>query len=185
MENTDKSNLQKEKGELDRLLANGCNLTVKDFVYKRKHFFSKLEKEEVELHFHIDEPTLSTLDRISKEAIDLEFDEKRILGSDSIEYANTFSYSARKRCAKIAALAVIGEEYNKPVENRFGKIIYKKDHKRVCELTSLFMRTLKPSALLQIVIIINTMSNLTDFLTSIRFLQTKRTAIPHLIEKED
>jgi hypothetical protein len=69
MENTDKSNLQKEKGELDRLLANGCNLTVKDFVYKRKHFFSKLEKEEVELHFHIDEPTLSTLDRISKKLL--------------------------------------------------------------------------------------------------------------------
>ena len=87
------------------------------------------------------------------------------------------------RCAKVIAIAVIGSEYKIPVTDKNGVVRMREDVKRLNELTSLFARTIKPSRLYQIYILIQTMCNLGDFLNSIRLMSADRTTMPIRIEE--
>ena len=187
-EKNDKNQLELEREELNRIVNNGVTFEVEDveaMVTKRSFFglFKKRELVKVTKKFKIEEPTLGTLDRLSREWVEFAIDEESLKGKDGMKEARTMVNHHAKRCAKVIAIAVIGSEYEIPVTDKNGVVRMREDVKRLNELTSLFARTIKPSRLYQIYILIQTMCNLGDFLNSIRLMSADRTTMPIRIEE--
>ena len=86
--------------------------------------------------------------------------------------------------AKIIALAVLGQDYMKAIQSG-NQVKYIPDNKRLGELTRLFAENVKPSKLMQLTLLVNTMSNLGDFMNSIRLISTERTTMPIRIEENN
>ena len=180
--------LELEREELNRIVNNGVTFEVEDveaMVTKRSFFglFKKRELVKVTKKFKIEEPTLGTLDRLSREWVELAIDEESLKGKDGMKNARSLAANNALRCAKVIAIAVIGSEYKIPVTDKNGVVRMREDVKRLNELTSLFARTIKPSRLYQIYILIQTMCNLGDFLNSIRLMSADRTTMPIRIEE--
>jgi hypothetical protein len=160
-----------EINELDRLLDNGITFTVNQQVKKYKFPFS-FKNKMIEREFEIHEFTLGVLDRLSLEFIDLEIDENEF----NDDFVNTLNVAHKltgkhcKRLARITAIAALGIDY--------------RDKKQLEKTTGLFFETLTPKKLIQLVQIINTMSNLGDFMNSIRLMSGSRTTKPKRIEDE-
>lgn len=187
-EKNDKKQLELEREELNRIVNNGVTFEVEDveaMVTKRSFFglFKKRELVKVAKTFKIEEPTLGTLDRLSREWVEFAIDEESLKGKDGMKEARTMVNHHAKRCAKVIAIAVIGSEYEIPVTDKNGVVRMREDVKRLNELTSLFTRRIKPSRLYQIYILIQTMCNLGDFLNSIRLMSADRTTMPIRIEE--
>lgn len=187
-EKNDKKQLELEREELNRIVNNGVTFEVEDveaMVTKRSFFglFNKRELVKVTKTFKIEEPTLGTLDRLSREWVEFAIDEESLKGKDGMKEARTMVNHHAKRCAKVIAIAVIGSEYEIPVTDKNGVVRMREDVKRLNELTSLFTRRIKPSRLYQIYILIQTMCNLGDFLNSIRLMSADRTTMPIRIEE--
>lgn len=158
--------IEAEKKELNILVSKGLTFDIEHTITRRKSF-RKIKETEV-LHFTIQEPTLSTLDRIAAEQIEMQIDEQAIT-SDSFAESRRMIVAHSRRLARIVALAVLGEEYNE---------------KRLKELSDLFFHTIKPSKLKAITSIINLTGNLGDFMNSIRSMQV-RTTMPDRIEEDE
>lgn len=187
-EKNDIKQLELEREELNRIVNNGVTFEVEDveaIVTKRSFFglFKKRELVKVTKKFKIEEPTLGTLDRLSREWVELAIDEESLKGKDGMKNARSLAANNALRCAKVIAIAVIGSEYKIPVTDKNGVVRMREDVKRLNELTSLFARTIKPSRLYQIYILIQTMCNLGDFLNSIRLMSADRTTMPIRIEE--
>ena len=187
-EKNDIKQLELEREELNRIVNNGVTFEVEDveaMVTKRSFFglFKKRELVKVTKKFKIEEPTLGTLDRLSREWVELAIDEESLKGKDGMKNARSLAANNALRCAKVIAIAVIGCEYKIPVTDKNGVVRMREDVKRLNELTSLFARTIKPSRLYQIYILIQTMCNLGDFLNSIRLMSADRTTMPIRIEE--
>ena len=187
-EKNDIKQLELEREELNRIVNNGVTFEVEDveaMVTKRSFFglFKKRELVKVTKKFKIEEPTLGTLDRLSREWIELAIDEESLKGKDGMKNARSLAANNALRCAKVIAIAVIGSEYKIPVTDKNGVVKMREDVKRLNQLTSLFARTIKPSRLYQIYILIQTMCNLGDFLNSIRLMSADRTTMPIRIEE--
>lgn len=187
-EKNDLKQLELEREELNRIVNNGVTFEVEDveaMVTKRSFFglFKKRELVKVTKKFKIEEPTLGTLDRLSREWVELAIDEESLKGKDGMKNARSLAANNALRCAKVIAIAVIGSEYKIPVTDKNGVVRMREDVKRLNELTSLFARTIKPSRLYQIYILIQTMCNLGDFLNSIRLMSADRTTMPIRIEE--
>ena len=187
-EKNDIKQLELEREELNRIVNNGVTFEVEDveaMVTKRSFFglFKKRELVKVTKKFKIEEPTLGTLDRLSREWVELAIDEESLKGKDGMKNARSLAENNALRCAKVIAIAVIGSEYKIPVTDKNGVVRMREDVKRLNELTSLFARTIKPSRLYQIYILIQTMCNLGDFLNSIRLMSADRTTMPIRIEE--
>jgi hypothetical protein len=187
-EKNDTKQLELEREELNRIVNNGVTFEVEDveaMVTKRSFFglFKKRELVKVTKKFKIEEPTLGTLDRLSREWVELAIDEESLKGKDGMKNARSLAANNALRCAKVIAIAVIGSEYKIPVTDKNGVVRMREDVKRLNELTSLFARTIKPSRLYQIYILIQTMCNLGDFLNSIRLMSADRTTMPIRIEE--
>jgi hypothetical protein len=187
-EKNDIKQLELEREELNRIVNNGVTFEVEDveaMVTKRSFFglFKKRELVKVTKKFKIEEPTLGTLDRLSREWVELAIDEESLKGKDGMKNARSLAANNALRCAKVIAIAVIGSEYKIPVTDKNGVVRMREDVKRLNELTSLFARTIKPSRLYQIYILIQTMCNLGDFLNSIRLMSADRTTMPIRIEE--
>jgi hypothetical protein len=185
---TDQEKITAEKNELNLIINKGVSIEVERTIYKQPNGLLKWLKKpvpEIEtLKFKIQELTLSTLDRISAEQIDLKIDEK-IMSSDSgIQEARRMTKEHSKRLAKILAIAVLGQDYVISVQ-KGSHVDYRYDDSRLKELTELFFHNVKPSRLLQYVVLINAMSNLGDFTNSIRLMSASRTMMPILIEQKD
>ena len=187
-EKNDLKQLELEREELNRIVNNGVTFEVEDveaMVTKRSFFglFKKRELVKVTKKFKIEEPTLGTLDRLSREWVELAIDEESLKGKDGMKNARSLAANNALRCAKVIAIAVIGSEYKIPVTDKNGVVRMREDVKRLNELTSLFARTIKPSRLYQIYILLQTMCNLGDFLNSIRLMSADRTTMPIRIEE--
>lgn len=187
-EKNDIKQLELEREELNRIVNNGVTFEVEDveaMVTKRSFFglFKKRELVKVTKKFKIEEPTLGTLDRLSREWVELAIDEESLKGKDGMKNARSLAANNALRCAKVIAIAVIGSEYKIPVTDKNGVVRMREDVNRLNELTSLFARTIKPSRLYQIYILIQTMCNLGDFLNSIRLMSADRTTMPIRIEE--
>lgn len=187
-EKNDIKQLELEREELNRIVNNGVTFEVEDVEAHVKKtwlfgLFKKRELVKVTKKFKIEEPTLGTLDRLSREWVELAIDEESLKGKDGMKNARSLAANNALRCAKVIAIAVIGSEYKIPVTDKNGVVRMREDVKRLNELTSLFARTIKPSRLYQIYILIQTMCNLGDFLNSIRLMSADRTTMPIRIEE--
>ena len=79
MEDLEKKKLEQERAELDRLIGKGVTFEVDDVRFKvEKRFFGLWTKRIPETYkrkFTIKEPTLGTLDRMSREWVEMAIDE--------------------------------------------------------------------------------------------------------------
>lgn len=177
--------LEQEKRELNSLINKGYTFEVEDTEFRiEKRFFGLLKKRvpvKVKRQFRIKEPTLGTLDRLSAEWVEIAIDEEKLKGSDGLKVAKSLANRHAKRCARIVALSVLGSDYLIP-KYAGNAVRYTEDDVRLNELTDLFTRTIKPSRLYELTLLINTISNFGDFLNSIRLMQSERTTAPDLVE---
>ena len=179
-----------EKQELNRLIGKGVTFEVERTIRAKQHgflgFFKPRFDRKETLTFTIQEPTLSTLDRIADEQIELKIDEKIMSSDIGIQEAKKMVHEHGRRLAKIIAIAVLGQDVLRQVSG-IGGIKYVYDYKRLEELTELFFHNVKPSKLIQLSILVNTMGNLGDFTNSIRLMSAARTTMPILVgeNKED
>jgi hypothetical protein len=160
-------------------------IEVSQYVQERKGvlgFLKKPTRRLENLTFVIHEPTLSILDRISAEQIELSIDEAIMRSEDGVCEAKKLSNEHSRRMAKIIAIAVIGQNYV-IAEKKRGVIKYRYDNKRLDELTEIFFHNVKPSLLFEYVMLISTISNLGDFTNSIRLMSAARTTMPILVEE--
>lgn len=116
--------------------------------------------------FHIHELTLATLDRISAESIEFVLDNDMLTDTENKDAAkrhvNGLVARQTERCARIVAIAALGESLWKP-EHRHGHTQWREDTDTLNETTALFMRALRPSALHQLFNGVYAMANLGDF----------------------
>lgn len=184
-EKDEKTLLEQERRELNTIIGKGVSFEVKDVKFETKTRFWGLVKKhiphEVTRKFTIQEPTLSTLDRLSAEWVEFAIDEQELKKPESMKAARTLAHFHARRAAKVVAIAALGEERLIPKPCKAGTI-WVEDEKRLEELTDLFARKIKPSRLHQLYNIVNTMSNLGDFVNSIRLMSIERTTVPNRIE---
>lgn len=188
MKEVKKTSLEKEQAELNALIRKGVSFEVKDVqVETEKRFFGLIRRRrlvEVTRKFTIVEPTLSTLDRLSAEWIELAIDEKAMKSEDAMVVARTMAHKHSIRCARIVAIAVLGVDRLK-CESKSGYPHWVEDTEKLNTLTDLFARQIKPSRLHQLAVLVNSMSNLGDFMNSIRLMSTDRTTTPIRIEENN
>ncbi len=181
-----KKALEQERNELNTLIGKGLSFEIEDTQFDEERKFFGLIKKRTPVkavrHFKIEEPTLGTLDRLSAEWIEFDIDEQALQSEDGIKRARTMVNRHANRCAKVIALAVLGTDYLIPKHGKGGIVRYIEDTKELEHLTALFARTIQPSKLYQLYVMINAMCNLGDFTNSIRLMSTDRTTMPILIE---
>lgn len=168
--------LESEKNELNLLVQRGTTFEIERVEYVRKKgLFSLLrgkKKVVTKERYTIHEPTLAVLDLISAEQIELEIDESIMSSEDGIVQARKMAKAHAGRMARIIALAVLGQDY-----------AISRDEKSLKRLTTIFYNNIKPSRLFQLVLMINTMTNLGDFTNSIRLMSGARTTMPIRVEE--
>lgn len=184
----EKNKLEQERAELNTLIGKGVSFEVKDTEFDvEKRFFGLVKRykpREVTRTFKIEETTLATLDRITAESIELCIDESMMKSEDSMQRARSLAHKHSIRCARIVAIAVLGEDRLIPKHGK-GGTRWVEDTKRIEELTSLFARKIKPSVLYKLYVLVNAMCNLGDFTNSIRLMQQERTTMPIRIEENN
>jgi hypothetical protein len=162
LEQIEKTALEMERAELNLLVQRGFKFDVT--VGKRKKSF--------EIH----EPTLAILDRISDISLDMAINENEFSNESSevLTNARKLVRENAKRQAKIIAIAVTGESYytDIPVLKQVLKCFYRR---RLRKLTDLFLHTVTPSKLAGLAAAVTNISNLGDFLASMRLLSGART----------
>lgn len=182
MEDNEKlENLIREQSELRQMINEGVTFDV-EITYKRRKpgilgYFRKREKITEKKVFRVAEPTLSTLDRLSALWLEMTIDETKLGDDDYLCTAKKLAAKEAKKLAEVVAVAVLGEDYY-DVTDKGGYFIRKPNEKRLARLTSLFTHTITPSQLLTLAILITNVSNLGDFINSIRLMSATRTSDP-------
>lgn len=172
----------KEKEEVERLVASGFPVELTYTVTKRKWYGKKYD-EVVKKTYMIEEPTLGTLDRICKYALDIELNEP--------EYAKLSEYGRAKMlvsrytmtACRIIATAIIGTEYRELIEKKGRTSIHELDYK-VESLASIIYHSVKPSELKKLTYYITATQNIADFCSSITLMSVERTTKPNVVEEE-
>lgn len=182
---SEKEKLLLEQQELNRLIEEGFSFTaeIERGVVLRSYLWGLRKKKGVKKEkrtFTIEEPTLSTLDRLSREFIQFSIQEET-LKEKGMEAMKQFAHKHSLRCAKIIAIAVLGEDYLIPKMGKRG-VSYKRDDKALDKLSAQLARGITPSRLLQLTIALNAMCNFGDFMRSIRLLAAERTTAPIRVE---
>lgn len=159
-----------EAQELALLLGEGRSFTIshrvrqrvqgwRGWLLRQKEWATRSET------FTIAEPTLSTLDRLSREWLALTYDEASLSsgGDEMWGEAKRLAHQHPQRLARIVAIATLGGEYTEREAQR---------------LTALFFETVKPSELITIAQWLTSVCNLGDFIASIRLMSASRTSKP-------
>ena len=182
-------NLTREQGELRQMINEGVTFDI-EVTYRRRKpgfwgFFRKREQVKEKKVYRIAEPTLSTLDRLSLLWLEITIEETKLNDDDYLATAKQLANKEAKKLAKVVATAVLGEDYY-DVTNKGGYFVRKPNEKRLARLTSLFSHSVTPSQLLTLAILITNVSNLGDFINSIRLMSAARTSDPiaNLIEEQ-
>lgn len=176
-----------ERQELNLLINKGVSFEVERTIFvPQKGLLGRLKKRIPKtdmLKFVVHEPTLSTLDRISAEQIELRIDENIMSTEAGVPQAKKMAHEHGRRLARIVAIAVTGTDCLKSIqEGAHVKYVY--DDSKIEELTELFFQNIKPSKLINLAIMVNTVSNLGDFTNSIRLMSATRTTMPIRIEED-
>jgi len=180
---TDKTPVEMEREELNLLVKNGVKFSISTKIRKRKNglrsFFQKPETVVETTSYEIHEPTLSILDRLSEIWLDMELDEERLKAdSGIIEEAKRLAKKNALKMARIIAIAVLGEDYYITEVTRTGKYKKYNDDKELDRLTNVFFDAIKPSKLVGLSSTVTNISNLGDFLASMRLMSGARTTQP-------
>lgn len=175
--------LEQERNELNTLINKGVSFEVKDTIFVRQSgFFGAFRKKvakEITRKFTIREMTLATLDRLSREWIEFAIDEDALKDEkNAMTHAIHMTHEHAIRCARIVAIAVLGERHLTAMPGKGGVVVWEENTRKIDEYTQLFARTVKPTMLYQLVVMVNTMSNLGDFLNAIRLMSQERTTVP-------
>ena len=183
----DRKKLEQERAELNALIGKGVSFEVQDVeVTEQKYLWGMIRKKSltpITRRFVVEEPTLGTLDRLSAEWVEMAMDEEALKGEDGMRQARMMAKSQAIRCARVIAIAVLGSDYLVPKPSKGREVRYVEDNARLDELTDLFARKIKPSALYQLYVLIQAMCNLGDFVNSIRLMSADRTTKPTRIEE--
>lgn len=178
-----------ERDELNLMIQNGVRFSVSRKVYRRAPgplgFLLPRRAETVTETFVIQEPTLNTLDRLTEISIQMEVPEAELSegGQKTLAAAKRTANQNTRRMARIIAIAVLGEDYYYTIQDRNGRIREKRDDKTLDRLTDLFAHTIKPSVLVELAKTVTSVSNLGDFIGSMRYMSgAKTTQIADRIE---
>lgn len=178
--------LEAERQELNLLIDKGVSFEVEQTILSRPAGLLGLVRKRSPRHstlkFTIKEPTLSTLDRISAEQIELQISESVMSSESGLQEAKKMVLRHGRRLARIVALCVMGEDYVIQYQKQ-GRVVYGYNNKELDRLTDLFFHNIKPSKLFQLVLLVSSISNLGDFTNSIRLMSASRTTMPILIEE--
>lgn len=180
--------LEQEQNELRHMINKGLTFDV-ELTYSRRRpgffgFFRKREKVTEKRVYTIQEPTLATLDRLSALWLQMDIDEAKLGDDDYLATARKMANQQAKRLAEVVAVAVLGEDYYDTTEHR-GAFAYKPNEARLKRLAATFFHAVKPSDLFTLAVLITNVSNLGDFISSIRLMSATRTSDPmaNLIER--
>jgi len=114
---TEENKLNTERSELNTLIDKGVNFDVERTIYVRQNgflgYFKKRYAKTETLNFTIKEPTLSVLDLMSAEQIDIAIDENTMSSDSGIQEAKKMAGNYGEKLAKIVAIAVLGQDYIK------------------------------------------------------------------------
>lgn len=188
MTTEEKNLIELEREELQKLIRQGFKFHVE---YKHRvrvpglrGYFQRKRVVVRKETFEIQEPTLSTLDRLSEVWLGLIIDEEQLQGAggQTLAAAKQIVAENTDNMARIVAIAVLGEDYFAKEVTNSGRIHLFEDKKELKRLTLLFKHTIKPSKLTQLAGLITSVSNLADFIGSMRLLSGARTTLPR--EKE-
>jgi hypothetical protein len=152
-----------ERKELDLLLEKGVSFEVQTGRKKRT--------------FRFNEPTLGTLDRLSRLWVDMVIDEELLNDHDVyLSASKKLVMDNARRMARVIAIAVTPDSYSvSPVIRCFKSRMYEW---RIKRLTRLFYHTVIPSRLFSLSYSIIAMGNLGDFINSMRLMSGARTTVP-------
>lgn len=185
---TDIKSLEQEKNELNALINKGVSFEIDDWDFEiKKLLFGLIRKRipvKVKRKFRIEEPTLGTLDRLSAEWIEFSIEESKMSGDDKMKKTKSLVANNTYRLARIVAIAVIGSDYLMPKYTSSNVVRYVENTHELRRLTNLFLRTIKPSKLHQLAVLIDLMCNFGDFMNSIRLMSADRTAMPIRVEEK-
>ncbi len=178
-----------ERDELNLMIQKGVRFSVSRKVYKRAPgplgFLLPRRPETITETFVIQEPTLNTLDRLTEIWVQMDIPEGELTagGYKTLAAAKRVAHKNTRRMARIVAIAVLGEDYYYTIQDANGRIRQKTDDKELDRLTDLFAHGIKPSDLLGLTQTVTSVSNLGDFIASMRYMSgAKTTQIADRIE---
>lgn len=185
---SDREKLDAERRELNLLIGRGISFDVKRTIYKNRpgllgRFRRRVPTAEV-VTYWIKEPTLSTLDRMSALQVDLDINEEAMRSDQALHEARHLTGEHSRRLARIVATAVMGLDYVR-IREVGGRTVYTNDDAGLEEITDVLFHGLAPSQLAELVVYINTISNLGDFCNSIRLMSAVRTTMPLRVEENN
>ncbi len=174
--------LDREQSELRHMINEGLTFDVEVVTRRRRPgllgYFQPRESVKEKRIYKIQEPTLATLDRLSALWIKMEIDETKLTsGDDYLATAKQIAGKEAKTLAEVVAVAVLGEDLY-DVKERRGVYSYKPNEKRLAQLAETFYHAVKPSELLTLAVLITNVSNLGDFISSMRLMSATRTSEP-------
>lgn len=182
MDEAEKLNIELEREQLNLLIKKGVKFDVVTKIRKRKKglkgFFQKPDILEETTTYEIHEPTLSVLDRLCEIWLDMALDEEALKEGAVLIEAKKIAKDNAKKMARVIAIAVLGEDYHITEITRSGKVKRSNDDKELNRLTKIFFHTIKPSKLALLSATVTNVSNLADFITSMRLMSGARTTKP-------
>ena len=173
--------LEREQSELRHMINQGLTFDI-EVTYSRRRpgffgFFRKRERITEKRVYKIQEPTLATLDRLSALWLKLEVDETRLGDNDYLATARQLANKEARTMAEVVATAVLGEDYYDCTE-KAGAFRYQPNEERLRKLANTFFHFVKPSELFTLAVLITNVSNLGDFISSMRLMSAARTSDP-------
>jgi len=155
---------QTEKRAIETLLDDGVYFEV-----ERRGLFARFFKGTKKIL--ITQPYLGTLDYLTKEYLSINFDEKK-LQENPLSESKRLTAENTRRMARIVAIAVLNSKWKIKLLTGY--------------LSGYFLWRLTPSKLYNLCVLINAISNVTDFTNSIRLTSGMRTTAPKadLIEQK-
>lgn len=169
-----------EQKELNLLINEGISFT---FEYMdRKYPFARPTL--VKKTFTIHQPTLAVIDLMSAEAIKMVVDED-LIDKDPFGEAKKVIAAGVDPMSRFIAIAILGRDAEIPVSSLSKYPSYKKNEKEIKRISSIIKRSLTPAQLREIVTAITQISNIGDFLYSIRLAGESRSTTPNRVEEDE
>lgn len=176
-----KEALSLEQQELRRMIREGVAFDVEVTCRRRepglRGFFRKRRAVTEKKVYRIEEPTLATLDRLSSLWLKMSIDEAKMGEAGCLAAAKEIAAKEARTLAEVVAVAVLGEDLYIARPNG-AHYTRRPDTAALGRLADTLYHAVKPSELLSLAILITNMSNLGDFINSIRLMGAARTSDP-------